>query len=486
MKQLIVDNFAGGGGASTGIALALGREPDIAINHDRLALAMHEANHPLTHHMREDVWNVDPEEATGGHAVGLGWFSPDCRHHSKAKGGKPVDNKIRGLAWVAVKWAKQLPRARRPRVIILENVEEFRDWGPIDPSTNMPLKDKLGLTYRRFKRALEKEGYVVDDRELRACDYGAPTSRKRLFLVARCDGRPIVWPTPTHGPGRSKPHHTAAECIDFSIPCRSIFGRDRPLAFNTLRRIARGVQKFVIDSPSPYFVQQGNGGIAPYLVPRYGERPGQAPRTITIEGPMPTIVPTQNGAHLVAAFLAKHNGGNEATGQVLDLPVGTITATDTKALVTSHLMKLKGTCKHGQQLTLPFPTVQAGGNHLAEVRAFLIKFYSQGGQWGKIDDPMPTIPTVDRIGLVVVRGELYRIVDIGMRMLTPRELAIAQGFPSIKMGDDHDYILDPIVDSKRLAARHQVRMIGNSVCPQVAAALVNANCADLALAEAAA
>jgi DNA (cytosine-5)-methyltransferase 1 len=463
---LIIDNFAGGGGASTGIAAALGREPDYAINHDREALAMHAANHPGTIHMRSDVWEVDPAEVCAGRRVQLAWFSPDCKHFSKAKGGKPVDKKIRGLAWVAVRWAK----AVKPAVIILENVEEFQDWGPV-LDDGLPCPERRGLTFRRFVRALEREGYRVEHRELRARDYGTPTSRKRLFLIARCDGRPIVWPEPTHGPGRL-PYLTAADCIDFSIPCPSIFGRAKPLALKTQRRIARGVQRFVIDNPTPFFVPHADGLLAPFMVPRYGEREGQAPRSISITSPMPTIVPTQNGAQLVAAFLAKHNGGNEATGQQLERPADTITATDTKALVTSHLMKLKGTCQHGQAIDEPMHTVQASGNHYAEVRAFLIKFYSEGGQWARLDEPMHTIPTVARMGLVVVRGELYQITDIGMRMLTPRELFRAQGFPE-------SYIIDPIVDGRRLSQRSQVRMCGNSVCPQLAEALAVANCGEL-------
>jgi DNA (cytosine-5)-methyltransferase 1 len=506
MRGLIVDNFAGGGGASTGIAMALGREPDIAINHDREALIMHAANHPLTWHMREDVWNVDPEAVCGGKPVALAWFSPDCKHFSKAKGGKPVSKKIRGLAWVAVKWAK----AVRPTVIILENVEEFRDWGPV-LDDGMPCPLRRGLTYRRFVRALRNEGYDVQDRELRASDYGAPTSRKRLFLIARCDGKPITWPEPTHGPGRL-PYRTAAECIDFSLPCPSIFDRTRPLAENTMRRIARGIQKFVLNNPTPFIVGLAHGEhktrpgsrshsiheplrtisagggdhaiVAPYLVPRYGERPGQDPRCIRADAPMPTIVPTQNGGALVAAFLAKHNGGNEATGQRLERPIDTVTATDSKAVVTSHLMKLRGkvgkTAKHGQQLTLPLDTITAGGNHYAEVRAFLINYYGEGGgQLPDINDPMATLRTRDHVGLVMVRGEPYQIVDIGMRMLTPRELFLAQGFPT-------DYIIDPMVDGKPLTARSQVRMCGNSVCPPIAEALVLANCGELSYTEVAA
>lgn len=260
--EIVVDNFAGGGGASTGIKMAIGRDVDIAINHDPAAIAMHKANHPYTEHYNESVWDIDPVTATGGRPVGLCWFSPDCKHFSKAKGGKPVDKNIRGLAWVALKWAATV----RPRVIMLENVEEFKTWGPL--LGDRPDPNQKGRTFNCFVNALRRHGYQVDWRELRACDYGAPTIRKRFFLIARCDGRPIVWPKPTHGDpsslkvqsGELKPWHTAAECIDWSIPCPSIFERKKPLAENTLRRIAKGLQKFVIDNPQPFIVQVNHGG----------------------------------------------------------------------------------------------------------------------------------------------------------------------------------------------------------------------------------
>jgi len=254
--EMIVDNFAGGGGASTGIEMALGRSPDLAINHDPEAVAMHQANHPHTVHLCGDVWDVNPKDACAGRKVGLAWFSPDCKHFSKAKGGKPVSKKIRGLAWVATRWAEEV----EPRVIVLENVEEFQTWGPLGDN-GLPCPKRKGDTFREWLLKLQTLGYMVEWRELRACDFGAPTSRKRLFLIARRDGKPIVWPAPTHTapilipPGSTlQPWKTAAECIDWSIPCPSIFTRKRPLADNTLRRVAAGIKQYVINNPRPFIV----------------------------------------------------------------------------------------------------------------------------------------------------------------------------------------------------------------------------------------
>lgn len=484
--EIIVDSFAGGGGASLGIEMALGRSPDIAINHDREAISLHAANHPHTTHYCEDVWKVDPVRACGGRPVGLMWLSPDCKHFSKAKGGKPVDKNIRGLAWVAVKWAKLV----RPRIIILENVEEFADWGPLlDDDRPCPLR--RGLTYRRFVRQLQNCGYAVDGQLLRACDYGAPTTRKRLFLVARCDGLQIVWPEPTHGHALA-PYRSAAECIQWELPCPSIFERARPLADNTLRRIARGIQRFVIEDPQPFIVPASHAGdvrvhsiddplrtitgssrsthalVSPTLVQTgYGERDGQAPRAPGLAKPLGTVVAGGQKHALVSAFLAKHYGGHEATGSRLCVCLDTITARDHHALVSSHLMKLKGTCRDGQRVTEPLHTVQASGNHYAEVRAFLVKFYSEGGQWARCDEPMHTIPTRDRMGLVTVQGQEYVIADIGMRMLEPRELYRAQGFPD-------RYVIDRGHDGTPLTKTAQVRMCGNSVSPPAATAIVTA------------
>lgn len=519
--ELIVDNFAGGGGASLGIEWALGRSPDIAINHDPEAISMHKANHPTTQHFCEDVWEVDPVKACAGRPVGLAWFSPDCKHFSKAKGGKPVDKQIRGLAWIVVKWAK----AVRPRVIILENVEEFATWGPL-LEDGKPCPMRKGLTFRRWLGNLRALGYEIDWQEFRACDYGAPTIRKRLFLVARRDGGDIVWPEPSHG-RYLQPYRTAAECIDWSIPCPSIFERAKPLADNTLRRIAEGIRKFVIESGDPFIVPIAHyngsnpvhcineplrtitattkGGefavIAPMIVGAggpaysgkpvsanlpigtltaenhraligatliqtgYGEREGQAPRVPGLGKPLGTVVAGGSKHALVSAFLSKHYGG--VVGTELPKPIGTVTAVDHHSLTTAHLMKLYGTCKDGQDMRAPMPTVTSTGQHIAEVCAFLIKFYSTGGQWQSLSDPMHTVPATDRLGLVTVRGEQYVIADIGMRMLAPRELYRAQGFAE-------NYLIDLDYKGKPLTKTAQVRMCGNSVSPPMAQAIAAA------------
>lgn len=460
--ELIVDSFAGGGGASLGIEWALGRSPDIAINHDAEAIAMHEANHPSTRHYTENIWKVDPRVVCKARPA-LAWFSPDCKHFSKAKGGKPVDKMIRGLAWIVLVWAKTV----KPRVILLENVEEFEDWGPLGPD-NRPDPARVGLTFRIWKGKLAALGYKIEHREIAASYHGTATSRKRLYLIARCDGLPIVWPKPGFE-FDLQPRRIAADCIDWSLPTYSIFltkrearqyGVKRPLVPNTMRRVARGLQKFVIDNPNPY------------LVPRYGEREGQAPRALSAEGLMPTIVPSRNGAQLVSAFLAKHYGDTgQRPGSDMREPVSTITASDHNALVASSIMKLKGTARHGQQLRLPLDTVQAGGNHYAEVRAFMLKFYGTD-QDPRLEEPMHTLTSKDRMGLVMVHGTPYVIADIGMRMLAPHELFAAQGF-----GDD--YIIDPVVNGRRLPKDAQVRCVGNSVCPPVAAALARAQFEEL-------
>lgn len=450
-RELIVDSFAGGGGASLGIEWALDRSPDIAINHDAEAIAVHAANHPSTRHFREDVWRVDPMTATKGRPVGLMWLSPDCKHFSKAKGGTPVEKRIRGLAWIAVHWAKTV----KPRVIVLENVEEFADWGPVG-ADGRPDPLRKGRTFRQFVGRLRGLGYDVDWQQMVASEYGAPTIRRRLFLVARCDGQPIVWPAPTHGHGL-QPFRTAAECIDWSLPCPSIFERDRPLADNTMKRVAAGIQRFVVGSAQPFIVPlrgtseahhsvhsirsplatvsaQGNhhGLVVPTLIQTgYGERPGQAPRVPGLHKPLGTCVDGQKHA-LVAAFLAKHYGG--VVGTDLRVPIGTVTSQDHHSLVC----------------------------------ALLVKFYSEGGQWARCDEPMHTIPTKDRMGLVTVGVEQYRIVDVGLRMLQPRELARAHAFPD-------SYVLERGAYGEAITKTAQVRLIGNSVVPLNAQAIVRAN-----------
>ncbi|MBP2656225.1 MAG: cytosine-specific methylase [Firmicutes bacterium] len=495
-QEIIVDNFAGGGGASTGISLALGREVDIAINHDPAAIAMHKANHPDTEHYCENVWDVDPKHVVGGRPVALCWFSPDCKHFSKAKGGKPVEKKIRGLAWIVLKWAAKV----RPRVIILENVEEFQTWGPV--RKGKPVKKLAGTTFTKWKDQLQALGYKIEHREMKACDYGAPTIRKRFFLVARRDGRQIVWPNPTHGDpdslevktGKLKPWRTAAEIIDWSLPCPSIFDRKKPLAENTMRRIARGIQKFVLDNPEPFIIRvnfsgsnyhycdsihkplhtitakNGWGLVAPTLIQYHGEQSKSDVRGQALQKPLMVVDASPRYA-LVASFLAKHYGGNyTGPGANLKGPVPTVTAVDHNALVTSHLVKMKGQ-NIGQSVTDPLQTITAGGLHFGEVRAFLMKYYGTGeGQ--TLNEPLHTVVGKDRFGLVTIQGQDYQIVDIGMRMLEPRELFAAQGFPE-------DYIIDRDCDGKYYPKSAQVARCGNAVPPPFAEALVRANLPEI-------
>lgn len=513
-SELVIDLFAGGGGASTGIEQAIGRHVDIAVNHDQDAVALHQMNHPQTRHLVSDVFEVDPLAVTQGRPVGLLWASPDCKHFSKAKGGKPVSKRIRSLAWVVVKWAKLV----RPRVICLENVEEFKTWGPLcEAGTPCPVRK--GQTFDRWQQQLRALGYQIEHRELRAADYGAPTIRKRLFLVARCDGQPITWPTPTHGEGSKKPWRTAAECIDWDQPVHSIFmdpvearklGLKRPLADATMKRIAYGVMRYVVNAAKPFIVNTANS-----------KTTGRAPNYWSVDEPLRTIT-TAPGFSVVSAFLAKHYGGgctNPAapvdgpmhtvtaqdhhslvaanlvhmghgetcsTGAVrwshgvrdIEQPLNTVTASGVPgALVASNLVKLRNNGA-GEDPIKPLHTITAGGNHFCEVRAFLMKYYGSQ-QAPELTDPLHTVTTRDRFGLVTVAGEDYQIEDIGMRMLNPRELYRAQGFPDT-------YIIDQRADGSRLPKDAQVRMCGNSVCPPIAAALVRANYQDMQAVEAAA
>lgn len=539
--ELIIDNFAGGGGASTGIELATGRPVDIAINHDPSAIAMHKANHPHTRHFCESVWEIDPRAVTNGKPVALAWFSPDCKHFSKAKGGKPVNKEIRGLAWVAVRWAATV----RPRVIILENVEEFKTWGPV--MNGKPVKEKAGRTFNSFINALRSHGYTVDWRELRACDYGAPTIRKRFFLVARCDGQPISWPEPTHAApeseevkaGRLKPWRTAAEIIDWTLPCPSIFDTTeeilqkhnlravRPLADATLRRIARGLQKFVIDNSEPFIVQigqQGFGGdkmqysintplttivtkaehclLTPYLMPNnennvptgpdtpvptvttgnrnfivtptltqyHGEKSRREVRGQSVDNPLLTA-DAANRFGLVTAFMSKYyGGGHHGSGNSPSEPLNTVTGIDHNAIVTSHLTIFRNN-SDGQTMETPFNTVMTSAGHFGEVRAFLVKYYGQGDAQAATE-PLHTITAQDRFGLVTIHGEQYAVIDIGLRMLTPRELFDAQGFP-------HDYIIDVGPNGEIVTKSAQVARCGNAVPPPFAEALVRANLPEM-------
>ena len=496
-REIVVDLFAGGGGASTGIEQAIGRAVDVAINHDAEAISLHQANHPQTVHYCSDVFEVDPLAVVAGRPVGLLWASPDCKHFSKAKGGKPVSKKIRSLAWVVVKWAK----AVRPRMIFLENVEEFQTWGPLT-ADNLPCPLRKGDTFRLWKKSLEKLGYVVEHRELRACDYGAPTIRKRLFLVARCDGMPVVWPEPTHAaPGslaikakKLKPWRTAAECIDWSIPAPSIFERAKPLADATCRRIAKGIMRYVVEAKEPFIVQYhaakraGDDRIAPLHKPLptqttenrfalvaptliqtgYGERDGQAPRALDLQKPIGTLVGSQKHA-LVSAFLAKHYTG--VVGSDLAEPVGTVTTVDHHSLVTAHMLKLRGD-NIGSGADEPLHTVSAQGLHHAVVKAFLVAYYGVDQDPG-MREPMHTVTTRDRFGLVTIHGTEYAIVDIGLRMLAPRELYRAQGFPE-------NYQIDHGAAGEPITKTAQVRMCGNSVCPPLSRAIALANYSEIA------
>lgn len=474
--ELIVDNFAGGGGASTGIEMATGYSVDIAINHDPEAIRMHKANHPSTKHYCESVWDVDPIQACKGHPVGLAWFSPDCKHFSKAKGGKPKDKAIRGLAWVALRWAGLV----RPRVIILENVEEFKTWEPLNRS-HRPIKNKQGVTFKKFVKQFKELGYDVEFNELVAADYGAPTKRKRFFMIARCDGKPIKWPKHTHGPlnseevkaGLVKPYVGAYTKLDFSIPCPSIFDTSaeikekygiravRPLAYKTMQRIARGIKKFVIDNQEPFIVPIG-----------YGERQGQAPRIHDIREPLPTIV--SSGKHYLCApaLIQYHSetSKDDVRGQMIKEPLMTVDGSNRYGLVTSFLSKFykSGT---GQDIREPLHTITTSAGHFGEVRAFLIKYYGEGtGQ--DIKEPLDTITSKDRFGLVTIEGVEYQIVDIGLRMLEPKELYGCQGFPD-------DYIIDHDFEGKTYSRTEQVKRCGNAVPPPFAQALVKANLPEL-------
>ena len=601
-EEMIIDNFAGGGGASTGIELATGRAVDAAINHDPDAILMHQTNHPQTRHYCESVWDVDPWEVTRGRPVGLAWFSPDCKHFSKAKGSKPVDRNIRGLAWIVLKWAGTV----KPRVIILENVEEFQTWGPV--RKGKPVKSRRGETFRKWKEQLQALGYEIDHRELVAADYGAPTIRKRFFLIARCDGKPIIWAERTHAPkdseevknGKCKPWRGAAEIIDWTIPCPSIFDTTdeikekygiravRPLAVNTRKRIARGIEKFVLQNKEPFIVPIG-----------YGERKGQAPRVHDIKEPVSTVVssgkqylcqlelspfivqvnhkgeqfrgqelkepiPTITGKHgyglatpvMTAIAVSKaeqclampsliqyHTEQSERVrGQGVDEPIMTLdaanryglsvvylaeyfqngrpldvnsplhtsTTKDRECLCMAHMEKFfsGGYTGNGSNANTPLGTVTAV-DHNGLVETFISKFYKTGiGQ--KPDEPLHTVTTsaghfgivtvkmsqsemnlhhwnevrellnaycgyaiaADEILLLDVNGTMYFISDIGLRMLTPRELYAANGFPP-------DYIIDHDYTGKAYGKTKQVARCGNAVPPPFAEALVRANLPEM-------
>lgn len=437
LDEIIVDSFAGGGGASTGIELATGRPVTIAINHDPDAILMHKTNHPYTEHYQASVWDVNPREVCQGRPVGLLWASPDCKHFSKAKGGKPVDKNIRGLAWIVLRWAGTVA----PRVIMLENVEEFQTWGPV--RKGRPVKSKAGQTFRRWLSQLEALGYAVEWRELVAADYGAPTTRKRFFLIARRDGEPIVWPEPTHAPadtpevlaGRKKPWRSAAEVIDWSLPCPSIFdtreairekyglSAQRPLRPNTMRRVIRGVDKFSIKAPDPFLVVVNHAG--------------------------------------------------NFRGQDAADPLQTVTAVDHNAMTATHLVKMKGT-NLGGPMSEPVQTITAGGGHFGVVTTVVAKAERDADlkHWPEIRDLLNTYCGY-RLGpedviLFEIGGTAYFMADIGLRMLTPRELYMANGFPQ-------DYKIERDYTGREYPKTKQVARCGNAVPPPFATALVRAN-----------
>lgn len=542
--ELLVDNFAGGGGASVGAELALGRPVDIAINHDPAAILMHKTNHPYTRHYQESVWDIDPVEVCGGQKVGLAWFSPDCKHFSKAKGAALVEKKIRGLAWVVLRWAGTV----RPRVIILENVEEFKTWGPV--RKGKPVKSKAGQTFRKWLSQLEALGYAVEHRELVAADYGAPTSRKRFFLVARCDGRPIVWPERTHAPagsedvrsGRYKPWRSAAEIIDWSIPCPSIFDSRadikakygvnaiRPLAENTQRRVALGLDKFVLKSSRPFIINckfanapesiarpmstataVGSHLLCAPAISQYHAYQTDHARGQSIDRPVLTV-DTSNRYALIGASLVEYYG--QGTGQAVNIPLHTVTTRDREGLSAVHLHKYfdggytgagadvssplptvtavdhNAVCAAnlialrnnmgGQPAEAPVSTITASGKHIGLVKTYLVKA-AEGldlQRWPEIRAMLNRYcgyqMAEDEVLLLELDGTLWYISDIGLRMLTPKELYRAQGFPE-------DYIIDRDYMGNRYKKSAQVARCGNAVPPPFAKALVTANLPEYAV-----
>lgn len=596
LRELIVDNFAGGGGASTGIELALGVPVDIAINHDADAIAMHKINHPYTTHYQEDVFAIEPEKVTGGRPVGIAWFSPDCKHFSRAKGGAPVEKKIRGLSWVIIKWAMS---QSAPRCIFMENVPEIQTWGPlIEVDGKMrPNPKREGETFKGFisilTTGIEKEhpaflecceflkispdseqaerlsqglGYRVEYRELKACDFGAPTIRKRFYLIARNDGLPIVFPTPTHGKGK-QPYRTAAECIDFSLPCPSIFGRKKDLAVNTQKRIARGLDKFVIKNKTPFIMQVNyenapqdvekpistitavnkhylaNPTLSPYIMSnntnnaphgageplptittgvrnfmcaaslvqyhseqsvkevrgqvidtplntidtrnRYGLSgvylskyfSGEKQAGADLENPMPTVTGIDHNALVAINLSCRYGNGNDGRGSKMEQPMPTVTPTDHNYLVASHLCALRKNvdCKSVEE---PVPTITSK-QHEALVKTYLCKIDGAQalGNWDKVrrllNDYAGYHIALDEVLILEINGEQYFISDIGMRMLKPHELMLAQGFPA-------DYVLDIETHiGKKYSVAKQIARMGNAVCPPVATALIRANCAEM-------
>ncbi len=459
-NEIIVDNFAGGGGASHGIECALNRPVNIAINHDQQAIDMHTANHPLTQHYCEDVFQVSPRELCGDRKIGLAWFSPDCKHFSRAKGGTPKNKKIRGLAWVVMRWAS-LPAENKPRIIMLENVPEFMDWGPLKDGEADP--EQKGETFKLFVKTLKSHGYTVEWKQIKACDYGTPTIRKRLFMIARSDNMPIIWPKPTHGENL-KPYISAGTCIDWSVPFKSVFGRKRKLADNTFKRIAKGIQKYIIEADKPF--NPDNAKEVTFLTEHAN---ASSLRVFDINKPLNTQcaevkgghfaavtvkmkeVPQPDNAEEIGAFLVKYYGTSSCTD--LNDPLHTTTTNNKHALVAVKLRPADKQCIES--------------DITPEINAFLIKYYG-ASHGADLKDPLHTVTTKDRFALITVKRKAYQIIDIGMRMLTPRELFLAQGFGP-------DYIIDRTATGQKITVKEQVHKCGNSVCPPVAQALVAAN-----------
>lgn len=433
---LIIDLFAGGGGASVGIEMALGREVDIAINHDPQAIRMHKTNHPNTLHLTEDVFKVDLKKIVGDRHVALMWASPDCTSHSKAKGGQPRSKGLRILPWAVFKHARLI----KPDVIVMENVEEIQQWGPLDENGH-PIKAKMGESYNQFMDAMKSLGYVVESRELIAANYGAPTTRKRWYAVFRRDGKPIVWPTPTHHENGTPKWLECGDYIDWSDLGKSIFDRKKPLAEATQKRIANGIKKYIIDNPHPYVVKDKDA--ISYIIQYHGEQKA-----------------------------------GDSRGQLLSEPIKTIDTSNRYGLVTAFITKFYKTGV-GQSCTEPLHTITTSPGHFGLVSAFLVKYYGQGcGQ--ELDSPLATITTKDRFGLVNVvielDGEQYVISDIFLRMLNPEELKLMQGFPK-------DYIIDRDYEWQKYPKKEQVARIGNSVVPMMAKAIISANCGVLKVGE---
>lgn len=434
--ELIIDCFAGGGGASVGIEMALGRPVDIAINHDPEAIRMHKVNHPDTIHLTEDIFKVDLQKYVKGRKVALMWASPDCTSHSKAKGGQPRKRGLRILPWAVYKHAKQI----LPEVIIMENVEEIQQWGPLDKKGH-PIKERQGEDYKKFITAMKSLGYAFDSRELVAADYGAPTTRKRWYAIFRRDGKDIIWPEQTHFKDSEPKWKQCGEFVDWSDLGKSIFGRKKPLAEATQKRIANGIRKYILENPKPYIVK--NDEAVAFLIQYHGEQKA-----------------------------------GESRGQLLSEPIKTIDTSNRYGLVTAFITKYYKT-GIGQGCDEPLHTITTSPGHFGVVSAFLIKYYGSGcGQ--ELKEPLATITTKDRFGLVNViidiAGEKYIIKDIFLRMLKPEELKLMQGFPK-------DYIINRDINWEPYPIKEQVARIGNSVVPVMAEALVKANCPYLKIGE---